>query len=120
MSVNLSRLHAYAPGGARAFREILDRCGLAPERVCVELTETAFVAEPERMAAFVDDLRAEGFLVAMDDFGSGQSSLGQLSRLNVDVIKFDRAFLRESLSSVLGRVIVESMLLICAATASAP
>ena len=81
--------------------------------VCMELTETAFISETGRMATFVEELRAAGFRVAMDDFGSGQSSLSQLSQLNVDIIKFDRAFLLESFSSKLGRVLIESMLLIC-------
>ena len=113
VSVNLSRLHAYTPGGAAEFRAILDRCQLPPQMVCMELTETAFISETGRMAAFVEELRAAGFRVAMDDFGSGQSSLSQLSQLNVDIIKFDRAFLLESFSSTLGRVLIESMLLIC-------
>ena len=113
VSVNLSRLHAYTPGGAAEFRAILDRCQLPPQMVCMELTETAFISETGRMATFVEELRAAGFRVAMDDFGSGQSSLSQLSQLNVDIIKFDRAFLLESFSSKLGRVLIESMLLIC-------
>ena len=106
-------MHANTPGGAAEFRAILDRCQLPPQMVCMELTETAFISETGRMATFVEELRAAGFRVAMDDFGSGQSSLSQLSQLNVDIIKFDRAFLLESFSSKLGRVLIESMLLIC-------
>lgn len=113
VSVNLSRMHAYSTGAAADFRAILDQYGIAPELVCLELTETAFVTETGRTTAFVDDLRAQGFKIAMDDFGSGHSSLGQLSQLNVDSVKFDRSFLSGSLASALAGDILRCMIDVC-------
>lgn len=113
VSVNLSRLHAYAPEAAAGFRSVLDQYGIDPEMICLELTETAFVTEAERTIAFVEDLHQHGFQVAMDDFGSGHSSLGQLSCMHVDVVKFDRSFLSGSFSSPLASDILSYLIDVC-------
>lgn len=113
VAVNLSRLHAFTPGAAERMRAVLDRLQVPPELICVELTETAFAGELDRMSAFVDELRAQDLRVAMDDFGAGLSSLAQLSRLHVDTVKFDRTFLLESFASPFGRTLIESMLQLC-------
>ncbi len=66
--------------------------GVAAERVEIELTETAFLDDPARIAAMVDRIRKTGITVALDDFGTGQSSLAHLRDFQFDRIKIDRSF----------------------------
>jgi diguanylate cyclase (GGDEF)-like protein len=70
----------------------LQRHSVPPDRLVIEVTETAAVTEGEAARRQLDQLRALGVLVAVDDFGTGYSSLAQLGQLPVDVVKIDRAF----------------------------
>jgi diguanylate cyclase (GGDEF)-like protein/PAS domain S-box-containing protein len=66
--------------------------GVRPDRVCLEVTETAILDDPARAAARLDELRQLGVRIAFDDFGTGYSSLRHLIELPVDEIKLDRSF----------------------------
>jgi EAL domain-containing protein (putative c-di-GMP-specific phosphodiesterase class I) len=70
----------------------LDAAGLPPDALVVEVTETALADDEPAIIASLDALRALGVRVALDDFGSGYSSVGLLARLPVDILKIDRAF----------------------------
>jgi len=70
----------------------LDRHGLDAGVLVLEITETFVVADPERARAVVRDLRALGCAVAVDDYGTGHSSLAYLTGLQVDELKIDRCF----------------------------
>ena len=72
---------------------ILERHGVAPRRLVLEITESAAMEEPERTEPLLREFRRLGFRVAIDDFGAQHSSLGRLSELAVDVLKIDRRFL---------------------------
>ena len=61
----------------------------------LEITETALLVDPEKGNTIVSRLRERGFLVEIDDFGKGYSSLGLLKDIQADVIKIDMSFLRE-------------------------
>lgn len=67
--------------------------GIDPERLTLEVPETANLAEAERSVAALTRLKAIGVRISIDDFGSGFTSLGQLRRLGVDEIKIDRPFI---------------------------
>jgi EAL domain-containing protein (putative c-di-GMP-specific phosphodiesterase class I) len=71
--------------------EALRNSGLAAEHLIVELTESSVAEDPERAAAQFAALRISGVEVAIDDFGSGYSSLGQLVRIPAGVLKIDRS-----------------------------
>ncbi|MCW2635245.1 MAG: diguanylate cyclase/phosphodiesterase [Blastococcus sp.] len=71
--------------------EALAGSGLTPDRLIVELTETTVAEDPERAAAQFAALRTSGVEVAIDDFGSGYSSLGQLINIPAGVLKIDRS-----------------------------
>ncbi|KQX62829.1 hypothetical protein ASD06_12465 [Angustibacter sp. Root456] len=80
------------------FDDVSEALGVAqvrPEQLIIELTETDVARDPERSAAQLCALRELGVRVAMDDFGSGYSSLGQLASLPVDVIKIDRSLVKD-------------------------
>lgn len=75
-----------------AIDEALRRSGLSPAAVVLEITESGFVAEDPHVSRLLDDLRGIGLRLAVDDFGAGYSSLGQLKRLPVSFLKIDRSF----------------------------
>jgi len=76
-------------------RRTLDRHGLSPDRLELELTESVATADAARAAALFDRLRALGTRVAIDDFGTGFSSFSAVRRLRFDKIKIDREFVTE-------------------------
>ncbi|WP_423821476.1 EAL domain-containing protein [Salinisphaera sp. SPP-AMP-43] len=84
--------------------------GLAPERLCLEITEAVFDDDPEPVAVVLEQLRIRGIRVALDDFGAGYSSLGYLNRYPIDAIKIDRAFVIAITHTERTRAIVDSIL----------
>lgn len=72
--------------------EALRGSGLSPHRLCLEITESAVMADIDTAVARLGRLRDRGVHIALDDFGTGWSSLGQLRRLPVDKLKVDRVF----------------------------
>jgi diguanylate cyclase (GGDEF)-like protein len=93
VAVNVSPRQLVAPGFADAVRDALAASGLAPQRLCLEITETALLADVGRTGAMLGRLRELGVLLAVDDFGVGHASLRHLRQLlPVDVIKIDRSF----------------------------
>jgi EAL domain-containing protein (putative c-di-GMP-specific phosphodiesterase class I) len=71
----------------------LDRHGLDPRGLVVEVTEDAVMVDPQRCCEVLAELAAMGVGVSVDDFGTGQSSLAQLRRIGADELKIDRSFI---------------------------
>jgi len=78
------------------FRKLIETYGLTPDQLRIEITETAYAESPELLISTTEKLRAMGFQVEMDDFGSGYSSLHMLKEVPVDRIKLDLHFLTAS------------------------
>jgi len=70
----------------------LESSGLPAEALVLEITENVFLLNNEVVVARLNDLAARGIVFAIDDFGSGYSSLGYLSRLPIGILKIDRSF----------------------------
>jgi diguanylate cyclase (GGDEF)-like protein len=83
---------------------------IAPERICLEITESALVGDRPEIDARVRALKALGVCIAVDDFGTGWSSLANLGRLPVDVLKIDRSFVSVMDSDAQARRIVVAVL----------
>jgi diguanylate cyclase (GGDEF)-like protein len=93
VSVNVSAVQVRDPGFLNALIEALARWNVPAESLVLEITETALLAEDERVTADLAALRELGLHIAIDDFGTGYSSLDYLRRHAVDVLKIDRSFL---------------------------
>ena len=93
ISVNLSAKQLQSETFVDEVRETLDRSGLPPSALVLEITETAMMEDTDLAVRRLHELKSIGVLLAMDDFGTGYSSLSYLSRFPVDLIKMDRSFL---------------------------
>jgi EAL domain-containing protein (putative c-di-GMP-specific phosphodiesterase class I)/GGDEF domain-containing protein/ABC-type amino acid transport substrate-binding protein len=78
------------------FNSLVEKYNLTPDQLHIELTESAYIDNPEILISTAEKLRSFGFKVEMDDFGSGYSSLHMLKEVPVDRIKLDLHFLTES------------------------
>ncbi|WP_019999045.1 EAL domain-containing protein [Aureimonas ureilytica] len=95
VAVNVSPLQFLAGDIVGAVRSALATSGLAPQRLELEITESAFVGENHRLSSIFDDLLRLGVTFALDDFGTGYSSLGYLHRFPISKIKIDRSFVTD-------------------------
>jgi diguanylate cyclase (GGDEF)-like protein/PAS domain S-box-containing protein len=93
--VNVSAVQLVAEGFEAELAEALARSGFPPDRLVLEVTETALMDRRDEIAPRLARLRAGGVRVALDDFGTGYSSLSYLRRFRFDVLKLDRSFVRD-------------------------
>jgi diguanylate cyclase (GGDEF)-like protein len=93
VSVNVSVAQIVAGTLLDDVRRALDRSGLAPHLLHLEVTETLFAGDHEQTIPTLDALRALGIRILIDDFGTGFSSLGYLRALPIDAIKIDKSFI---------------------------
>ncbi|MEI7593597.1 MAG: EAL domain-containing protein [Actinomycetes bacterium] len=92
MRVNLSARQLSQPNLVAMVVAAMAAGGIEPDSLCLEITETALMADPVAGIEMLQALRALGVGLAIDDFGTGHSSLSNLKRFPVDVLKIDRAF----------------------------
>lgn len=92
VAVNISRVHLYTADFVSNIYTIVHRYGVPTHLVELELTETAFFSNTTILLDVMQELRSLGFTLALDDFGSGYSSLNMLKSLPVDVLKLDGGF----------------------------
>ena len=95
ISLNMSRYHNKPDKFMHEFMALFNKYTIPPSLIEVEILERS-VLDSSSLKEIVDRLHNEGFKVAMDDFGSGESSLNMLSKIPVDILKFDRDFLLSS------------------------
>ena len=95
ISVNLSTRQLQEPTLVAETIAVLRETGLAPEKLVLEITETAMISDFDLVLTRLKDLRAANIRVAVDDFGSGYSSLNYIRRLPIDLLKIDRAFIAD-------------------------
>ncbi|MBN8489702.1 MAG: bifunctional diguanylate cyclase/phosphodiesterase, partial [Burkholderiales bacterium] len=94
LGLNVSPRHLQRDDFAQRLLALAARHGLPAQRLCVEITEGSLIDDPVRAAAQLQRLREAGVGVALDDFGVGYSSLGQLHRLPWTTLKIDRCFVK--------------------------
>ena len=93
ISINVSRIDIFSMDVPDYLAKLLETYRLGPSNLKVEITESAYAENDDKIVDTVKRLQELGFLVMMDDFGSGYSSLNMLKSVSVDVIKIDMKFL---------------------------
>ena len=93
ISVNVSRVDIYSIDIPEFFEQLVTKYDIPHNLLKIEITESAYVDTTVAVSDLVNKLREKGFVVLMDDFGSGYSSLNMLSSLKVDALKLDALFL---------------------------
>lgn len=93
ISVNATGRQLLAPGFSDFVMDALARHRVVPGRLCLELTETSIISDPDSLATIMKTLQGQGIRFAIDDFGAGYSSLTHLLRFKFDVLKIDRGFI---------------------------
>ncbi|MBE5861029.1 MAG: EAL domain-containing protein [Butyrivibrio sp.] len=109
VSVNFSRVDVNYPGLVDEITEIVDRYGLDHSLIKIELTESAFNGDMESIIKVLNQLHEKGFIIMMDDFGSGYSNLNMFKDMPVDVVKIDMYFLRNIENNEKGMIVLESV-----------
>lgn len=93
LSVNQSRIHFFHPEYLNRVKALLERYEVGPGELTLELTETTFYQNEQKIQEASRALRAMGVQLAIDDFGTGYSSLSLLNNTDVDIVKLDKNFL---------------------------
>ena len=108
--MNLSAVQLAQADLPRAVERALSDAGLPPSRLELEITETSLISDPERATRVLRRIKSLGVAVAMDDFGTGHSSLASLRALAFDKIKLDKSFMDELDRSPQARAIIRAVL----------
>ncbi|MBR3770386.1 MAG: EAL domain-containing protein [Lachnospiraceae bacterium] len=112
ISVNISPTDFHFIDIYDTFIELIEEYQINPKNLRLEITETAVITNLEKQLELIEKLRDAGFIVEMDDFGSGYSSLNMLKDIRVDVLKFDLHFLRNSNDIERSRKIIKSLMIL--------
>lgn len=111
ISVNVARSDVHDDKNLlEHFTNLVQRYGVDLSQLHIEITETVYMSDPELLIRTVSRLREHGFLVEMDDFGSGYSSLNMLKEMPVDRIKLDLRFLTETGDARKGRIVISHII----------
>src|SRR5499427_1724760 len=110
IAVNLSPCQMRDRGLSGLVAAVIADTGIAPSRVVLEVTEGVLIENPDDAKARLDQLRALGVKIALDDFGSGYSSLSYLRRFPIDKLKIDKEFVAPLGRSSDGGVIIQAIM----------
>ena len=108
ISINVSRAHFYGHDLMNTLTSLIKKYGLEPKDIELEITESLCGEDPDIIYDKIRDLQAIGFKIAMDDFGSGYSSLNMLKEMPLDIIKMDLKFLDGEQEK--GRLILKALI----------
>jgi diguanylate cyclase (GGDEF)-like protein/PAS domain S-box-containing protein len=113
VAVNVSPSQLARSGFADYVIDILATTGLSPERLHLEVTETALITASATLSEELEQLSRLGVRIALDDFGTGYSSLSLLQKFPVHLVKIDRSFVQPVLVDSSARAIVKAVLSMC-------
>ena len=112
-AVNLSALDLLNPKLIVHMRRLIGQYGLAAKALCVEITESALMEDPELALTHLNELAALGLKLAIDDYGVGRASLAYLQTLPVHELKIDRSFIRAVAETPKNAAIARSTIMLC-------
>ncbi len=106
VSVNVSRADLLNPGLVETLSNLVKKYDIPPKFLHLEITESAYTEDPEQIVKIIYELRKRDFMIEMDDFGSGYSSLNMLSEMPIDILKLDMTFVRNEMERTNGKGIL--------------
>lgn len=109
VSVNVSRADLYRKNLVTVLSGLVEKYDIPYHLLHLEITESAYVDNPYQIMTSVEELRTLGFIIEMDDFGSGYSSLNMLGEMKLDIMKLDMAFVRNETAKSLNRSILSNV-----------
>ena len=109
ISVNFSRRHIQEEAFAEKLTALVDKYNLPHPLIVVEITESAMIGNEETILEWIVSIRSAGFKVAIDDFGSGLSSLQFVKDVPADVLKIDKSLLSHNCEDEKERIVLESI-----------
>jgi len=109
ISINISVHQLLGPGFVEHLDAILRRTGLAPQKLELELTESIFIEQPQKINGILERVKEMGIRIAIDDFGKGYSSLNYLKSYPADTLKIDKDFITD-MRTANGRIILTSVI----------
>lgn len=109
IAVNFSRMHIYETDFVSRLCQTVDRYGLPYSLIEIEITESAFTVSTDRLISYIQRIHEAGFRIAIDDFGSGLSSLSMIKDVSADVLKIDKSLLDGNCESEKERIVLESI-----------
>jgi EAL domain-containing protein (putative c-di-GMP-specific phosphodiesterase class I) len=112
MSINVSTVQFHDPSLLDNFVRLLDKSGVPPYAIKIELTESALVSDPQQTMLFLHEVRRIGMKVAIDDFGTGYSSLSYLHLFPIDTLKIDNTFVSSMSQDARSREIVHAIVVL--------
>lgn len=98
VSVNVSRADVYQANLPKTLMGMIQKYNLEPGDLHLEITESAYAENPGQIISTVNQLRKQGFIIEMDDFGSGYSSLNMLNQMKLDILKLDMKFIQNEMT----------------------
>jgi len=113
LSFNLSSAQLMDPSTAANILSSLRRVGLDPRRLELEITETAVMSSADTAQRIISELQHAGVRISLDDFGTGQSSLGRLRDFTFDKVKIDRAFVSRISTDRPSEHIIKAIVAMC-------
>lgn len=114
ISVNVSRTYLFNEGFIDQFIQLVLRHDIHPSQIEVEITETTALNHKSELIDILNKLRKHEIRVALDDFGSGYSSLNMLKDFPIDVVKIDQEFFKTTSSTYLrSHIIIEEVIELC-------
>ncbi len=108
VACNFSRIHLKNPDFEKKICEIVDFYNLPHKRIGIEITESAMQDHDDRTIRFVSTMRSLGFDVAIDDYGSGMSSMKLLHDIDASTLKIDKSLLSQNCEDAKERILLES------------
>lgn len=110
VSSNFSKLHIKKDGIVEQIIEVIDRYSIPHELIEIEFTESTAADEAEKLASILLELKENGIMTAIDDFGSGFSSLNMLQSMDFGILKLDKGFLDAGISDEKSRKLIISII----------
>ena len=110
ISINISQKDFYFMDVVSVIKNLVEKYEIEPSKLRIEITESVMMDNPAARIAILNEFKKAGFIVEMDDFGSGYSSLNMLQDMPVDVIKIDMGFLNKSELDERGQKILHNIM----------